>query len=187
MIERNFDVPFVADLALREKQIQQNYRPIIAIHKWFARRPGTLFRGILLSEFAQRPLREAYYCANSFPAISYAWQCGTSVMGGSRAVLRAPDREESWSGFRGLAELSWCARTLARPSPRHPKGRIGKCTRRLERNPMKYPFEASFSEIQNDPEPFVTAVFSSLESEFLDMRKVTGSSITQCSKLGTRV
>ena len=24
--------------ALREKQIQQNYRPIIAIHKWLARR-----------------------------------------------------------------------------------------------------------------------------------------------------
>src|ERR1035437_8438017 len=24
--------------------IQQNYRPVIAVHKWFARRPGTLFR-----------------------------------------------------------------------------------------------------------------------------------------------
>jgi hypothetical protein len=33
MIERAFDIPFVADLALREKQIQQNYRPIIAVHK----------------------------------------------------------------------------------------------------------------------------------------------------------
>ena len=50
MIERDFDVPFVADLALREKQIQQNYRPIMAVHKWFARRPGTLFRALLLSE-----------------------------------------------------------------------------------------------------------------------------------------
>jgi len=44
-IERNFDVSFVADLALREKQIQQDYRPIIAVHKRFARRGGgTLFR-----------------------------------------------------------------------------------------------------------------------------------------------
>jgi putative DNA methylase len=51
MIEKNFDIPFVAGLALREKQIQQNYRPIIAVHKWFARRPGTLFRALLLSEF----------------------------------------------------------------------------------------------------------------------------------------
>jgi hypothetical protein len=31
-------VPFVADLALREKQIQQNYRPVMAVHKWFAPR-----------------------------------------------------------------------------------------------------------------------------------------------------
>jgi hypothetical protein len=53
MIERDFDVSFVAAMALREKQIQQNYRPIIAVHKWFARRPGTLFRSLLLSEFAK--------------------------------------------------------------------------------------------------------------------------------------
>jgi len=39
-IEKNFDIPFVADLAFREKQIQQNYRPVIAVHKWFARRPS---------------------------------------------------------------------------------------------------------------------------------------------------
>lgn len=53
MIERDFDVPFVADLALREKQIQQNYRPIMAVHKWFARGPGTLFRALILSEFVK--------------------------------------------------------------------------------------------------------------------------------------
>ena len=34
MIERDFDVPFVAQLAQREKQIQQNYRPVIGLHKW---------------------------------------------------------------------------------------------------------------------------------------------------------
>ena len=41
-IERDFDVSLIAEMALREKQIQQNYRPIIGVHKWFARRPGTL-------------------------------------------------------------------------------------------------------------------------------------------------
>ena len=66
MIEKDFDIPFIADLALREKQIQQNYRPIIAVHKWFARRPGTLFRGLLLSEFSEKPLREAFYQSNDF-------------------------------------------------------------------------------------------------------------------------
>ena len=29
-IEKHFDIPFISSLALREKQIQQNYRPIIA-------------------------------------------------------------------------------------------------------------------------------------------------------------
>ena len=55
-IESDFDITLVASLALKEKQIQQNYRPIIAVHKWFARRPGTLFRGLILSEFGDRPL-----------------------------------------------------------------------------------------------------------------------------------
>ena len=40
MIEKDFDIAFIADLAAREKQIQQNYRPVIAVHKWFARRPA---------------------------------------------------------------------------------------------------------------------------------------------------
>jgi excisionase family DNA binding protein len=59
--ERRFDVAFVAPLALAEKQIQQSYRPYIQVHKWFARRPGTLFRALLLAEFGDdRPLRETF-------------------------------------------------------------------------------------------------------------------------------
>ena len=61
MIERHFEVPFVSRLALREKQIQQNYRPVIAVHKWFARRPGTLFRSLILSEFAEQPIHQTFY------------------------------------------------------------------------------------------------------------------------------
>jgi putative DNA methylase len=65
-IERRFDIPLIASLALKEKQIQQNYRPVIAVHKWFARRPGTLFRGLLLSEFVDRRLDETYFNAHDF-------------------------------------------------------------------------------------------------------------------------
>jgi putative DNA methylase len=61
VIEKRFQIPFVAELALREKQIQQNYRPVIAVHKWFARRPGTLFRSILLSEFCNEELPQAFF------------------------------------------------------------------------------------------------------------------------------
>lgn len=66
-IETRFDIPFIAAMALKEKQIQQNYRPIIAVHKWFARRPGTLFRGLALAEFGNRPIRDLFFRANDFP------------------------------------------------------------------------------------------------------------------------
>jgi putative DNA methylase len=72
VIVKNFDIPFIAALALREKQIQQNYSPIIAVHKWFARRPGTLFRGLLLSEFLEKPLHESFCRANSLKGIKVA-------------------------------------------------------------------------------------------------------------------
>ena len=85
MIEKSFDIPFIADLALREKQIQQNYRPIIAVHKWFARRPGTLFRGLLLAEFSDSPLREAFYRSNDFPNVRIA----DPFMGGGTPLLEA--------------------------------------------------------------------------------------------------
>jgi adenine-specific DNA methylase len=65
-IESTFDISLIAALALREKQIQQNYRPIIGVHKWFARRPGSLFRGLILSEFSDKPLAETYFQANDF-------------------------------------------------------------------------------------------------------------------------
>jgi adenine-specific DNA methylase len=85
MIERDFDIPFIADLALREKQIQQNYRPIITVHKWFARRPGTLFRGLLLSEFSDKPLRQVYYTQNDLSGRHIA----DPFMGGGIPILEA--------------------------------------------------------------------------------------------------
>lgn len=63
-LESAFDVTFAATLALREKQIQQNYRPIIGIHKWFARRPGTLFRSLLIAEFGEGLLQDTYWQAH---------------------------------------------------------------------------------------------------------------------------
>jgi len=84
-IEKKFDIPFIASLAMREKQIQQNYRPIIAVHKWFARRPGTLFRGLILSEYSDRPLREAFYSANDLKGITIA----DPFMGGGTPLIEA--------------------------------------------------------------------------------------------------
>ncbi len=85
MIEKDFNIPFISNIALREKQIQQNYRPIIAVHKWFARRPGTLFRGLLLSEFSEKPLQEAFYESNNLAGLKIA----DPFMGGGTPILEA--------------------------------------------------------------------------------------------------
>jgi adenine-specific DNA methylase len=85
MIERDFNVPFVAALALREKQIQQNYRPVIAVHKWFARRPGALFRSLILSEFSGRPVNENYYQSHHLPN----FRVFDPFMGGGTTLMEA--------------------------------------------------------------------------------------------------
>ena len=85
MIERLFDIPFVAGLALREKQIQQNYRPPIAVHKWFARRPGTLFRALILSEFVDSWLRESFYDSHDLKGLRVA----DPFMGGGTPLMEA--------------------------------------------------------------------------------------------------
>ncbi len=85
MIEQLFDIPFVAGLALREKQIQQNYRPPIAVHKWFARRPGTLFRALILSEFVDSALRDSFYESHDLEGLRVA----DPFMGGGTPLMEA--------------------------------------------------------------------------------------------------
>jgi hypothetical protein len=88
-VEQHFDVGFIARLTAEEKQIQQNYRPVIGVHKWFARRPGALFRGLLLAEFASdRPLAEAYLRSNSLSNVTVA----DPFMGGGDHPLRGQPR-----------------------------------------------------------------------------------------------
>lgn len=84
-LEANFDITFTANLAQREKQIQQNYRPIIGIHKWFARRPGTVFRSLLLSEFnGDELLDSSYWRAHDLEGI-----IADPFMGGGTTIYEA--------------------------------------------------------------------------------------------------
>ncbi|MDE0239849.1 MAG: DNA methylase [bacterium] len=84
-IEQRFDVPLIAGMALREKQIQQNYRPIIGVHKWFARRPGTLFRGLILAEFSKDPLARAFFQSNDLAGLRIV----DPFMGGGTPLIEA--------------------------------------------------------------------------------------------------
>ena len=102
MIERKFHIDFVSDLALREKQIQQNYRPIIAVHKWFARRPGTLFRSLLLSEFANGPLEQEFYSPQYFKGKNIA----DPFMGGGTPLIEANRMGFNSIGF-DINPLAW--------------------------------------------------------------------------------
>ncbi len=84
-LEANFDATFTAVLAQREKQIQQNYRPIIGIHKWFARRPGTVFRTLLLAEFhGEEPLESSYWRAHDLEGV-----IADPFMGGGTTIYEA--------------------------------------------------------------------------------------------------
>jgi adenine-specific DNA methylase len=105
-IETRFDIPLVAGLALREKQIQQNYRPIIAVHKWFARRPGTLFRALALSEFADAPLAQTYFRANDFPGLKIA----DPFMGGGTPLIEANRMGCDVTGFDINPMSAWIVR-----------------------------------------------------------------------------
>lgn len=70
---------------MREKQIQQNYRPVIAVHKWFARRPGTLFRSLILSEFAGAPIHQTFYHSQKLPQV----RVFDPFMGGGTTMMEA--------------------------------------------------------------------------------------------------
>ena len=84
-LEKHFDPAFATRLALREKQIQQNYRPIIGIHKWFARRPGTVFRSLLLSEYnSAEPLETSYWREHKLTGV-----IADPFMGGGTPIFEA--------------------------------------------------------------------------------------------------
>ena len=84
-IEQHFDPTFATRLALKEKQIQQNYRPIIGIHKWFARRPGTVFRSLLLAEYnSSEPLETGYWREHKLKGV-----IADPFMGGGTPIYEA--------------------------------------------------------------------------------------------------
>ena len=110
-IERRFDISLIAGMALREKQIQQNYRPIIGVHKWFARRPGTLFRGLVLAEFGQGRLEDLFFRANDFPGLRIA----DPFMGGGTPLVEANRVGCDVEGFDINPMSAWIVREELEP------------------------------------------------------------------------
>ena len=102
MIEDCYNVSFVARLALKEKQIQQNIRPVIGVHKWFARRPGTLFRALMLAEFLGQPVAQTYYQSHRLSGRKVA----DPFMGGGTPILEANRLGCDVTGF-DINPMAW--------------------------------------------------------------------------------
>lgn len=83
-LETRFTETFVARLASREKQMQQHYRPVISVHKWFARRPGALFRALVLAEFVDERVEHSYAKSHQLTGV-----CLDPFMGGGTPVFEA--------------------------------------------------------------------------------------------------
>jgi putative DNA methylase len=83
-VERHFDETYVANLAAREKQSQQHYRPVIGVHKWFARRPGSLFRALILAEMGIDHSEQASLQGHELSGV-----CLDPFMGGGTPVIEA--------------------------------------------------------------------------------------------------
>lgn len=101
-IEDTYLEGFVARRASREKQIQQHYRPVISVHKWFARRPGSLFRALTLSEFVDAPLRTSFERGHELTGV-----CLDPFMGGGTPLFEAARLGMSVIGFDTNPMARW--------------------------------------------------------------------------------
>jgi hypothetical protein len=108
-MEAHYDETLIAALAAAEKQVQQSYRPVISVHKWFARRPGTLFRGLALAELEERPLGEHYFEPHDFDGV-----CLDPFMGGGTTMFEANRIGLSVVGYDTNPDGALAGRTRAR-------------------------------------------------------------------------
>lgn len=101
-IERRYQEGFVAKRASREKQIQQHYRPVISVHKWFARRPGSLFRALALAELVDAPLTSSFERGHQLKGV-----CLDPFMGGGTPLFEAARLGMSVIGFDTNPMARW--------------------------------------------------------------------------------
>ena len=71
-IETNFPIGKLSFLSERESWRKEIYRPVYYIHKWWARRLGSVFRGIILGACLDEnyDLLSAFYSKNNFGSIT---------------------------------------------------------------------------------------------------------------------
>jgi putative DNA methylase len=83
----NFPIEFLSRLAERESWRKELHRPIYHVHKWWATRLGSVFRGILLGCAlpASSDLKREFYSTHSF----HGWSVLDPFMGSGTTVGEA--------------------------------------------------------------------------------------------------
>jgi putative DNA methylase len=68
----NFPFEFLSSLAQRESWRKEIYRPVYHVHKWWAKRLGSVFRGIILGSLLPHDadLRKAFYEQQDFSGVA---------------------------------------------------------------------------------------------------------------------
>ena len=68
----NFEFEFLSQLAERESWRKEIHRPIYYLHKWWAKRLGSVFRGILLGSLLseKEKLSDKFYSLHNFSDVS---------------------------------------------------------------------------------------------------------------------
>jgi putative DNA methylase len=67
-----FPIEFLSEIAERESWRKEIYRPVYHIHKWWAKRLGSIFRGILLGSLLPDNvnLEKVFYQKHNFPKVA---------------------------------------------------------------------------------------------------------------------
>ena len=71
-IEKDFPIGFLSQLAEQESWRKEVYRPVYYIHKWWAKRLGSVFRGIILAACAKEEsnIQGNFYKSTNFSNIT---------------------------------------------------------------------------------------------------------------------
>lgn len=71
-IEKNLPIGFLSQLAEQESWRKEVYRPVYYIHKWWAKRLGSVFRGIILAACAKEEsdIQGDFYKSTNFSNIT---------------------------------------------------------------------------------------------------------------------
>ena len=137
-----FPFEFLSQLAERESWRKEIHRPIYHVHKWWAKRLGSVFRGILLGAVlpeTARP-RQSVLQTHHFASLTVfdPFMGSGTTIGEAHKLGFTAHRPRHQSGRRAKPcarpSVRWIRATLESPSTSYPSG-VG------EENPRPLPIE----------------------------------------------